>query len=138
MRGSAPRPGHRRAIVQLQRSGLEQEVHQPLALLELNDLVQRGIHRLGERFRAEDVARRIDLLEVDLEGRLASRCRSHVQRIAKYLGQDSDSWHILYLTLCDVVPRPTPKPFCSVQMLSPCRTSPGIAYSGLYSPLCPT
>jgi hypothetical protein len=48
-------------------AGSREQLEELLALLNSHDLVERGVDRLGERSRPEQLAGSFDLVEVDLE-----------------------------------------------------------------------
>src|ERR1700683_4463206 len=74
---STPGAGHRLGIVQRQRSGGEQKLDQRLALSELDHLREGRVDGVSQRLGPQDILRGLDLGDIHLERRLASRGRSH-------------------------------------------------------------
>jgi hypothetical protein len=60
-------------VIELEPPGREQQVDEAMALLQLDHLVESRIHGVGQRPGTKDLVGRLDLVEIDLERRLAFR-----------------------------------------------------------------
>jgi hypothetical protein len=88
--GSAPGFSHRLGIVESERAGSEQQLDELLSLARLHDLGERGVHRVRQRLRTEDLLGGVDFFGVDLKGGLMTRGSGHrVPNIAKFWEIDS-------------------------------------------------